>query len=199
MLAWMHGLRHRAVAIGAAVAVVVGLAPAADAASLTVEDTRHDMWVIEEGSTDPDPAPDARLGDFVRTTYRHKLHLVVVKSSFVELKRVGRRFTMWVDMRDPDGTTTTAGVRTSPSNRAGRTLLFDSRGRDIACDVRHRVDYQANVVRLVIPRACLDTPRWLRFRQLSEYSGSTLRYADLDDPSTSGPPDVVWSARVRRG
>lgn len=196
----MHTLPLRAAAVGAAVAVLpVAIAPSAIAAELTLNDARHDMWVIEEGSTQPDPAPRATIGDFVRTTFRHGDRLVVIKSSFLDLKRTGKRFTVWVDMRDHDGTRTTAGVRTSPGNRAGRTLLFTSQGRDIPCNVRHRVNYQRNVVRLVIPRRCLDMPRWLQFREMSEYSGRSLRFARLDDPNTAGPPSVAWTAQVRRG
>jgi hypothetical protein len=157
------------------------------------------MWVIEEGSTEPDPAPEARIGDFVRTTFRHQDRVVVIRSAFVELKRTGKRFTVWVDMRDQDGAKTTAGVRASPGNRAGRTLLFTSQGEDIPCNVRHRVNYERNVVRLVIPRRCLGMPRWLQFRELSEYSGRSLRFARADDPGTSGPPSVAWTAHVRHG
>ncbi|HET6936989.1 MAG TPA: CPBP family intramembrane glutamic endopeptidase [Nocardioides sp.] len=189
----------RAAAVGAAVAVLPVAAPSAVAAELTLNDASHDMWVIEEGSTQPAPAPGATIGDFVRTTFRHGDRLVVIKSSFLELTRTGKRLTMWVEMRDQSGTRTTAAVRTSPGNRAGRTLLFTSHGQDIPCNVRHRVNYQRNVIRLVIPRRCLDTPRWLRFRELSEYSGRSLRFADLDDPSTTGPPSPAWTAPVRHG
>ena len=147
------------------------------------------------GQHPADPAPGATIGDFVHTTFRHDDRRVVIKSSFVALKRTGKRFTVWVDMRDQNGTKTTAGIRTSPGNRAGRTLLFTSQGRDIPCNVRHRVNYQRNVVRLVIPRRCLDMPRWLQFRELSEYSGRSLRFARVDDPTTTGPPSVAWTAQ----
>jgi hypothetical protein len=174
-------------------------APSAHAAELTLEDAQHDMWVIEEGSTEPDPAPGATVGDFVRTTFRHEDRLIIIKSTFAELKRIGKRFTVWVDIRDQNGTTTTVGVRTSPANRAGRTLLFTSHGQDISCNLRHRVDYARNLVRIVIPRHCLDRPRWLQFRELSEFSGRSLRFARVDDPSTTGPPSVIWTAKVRHG
>src|SRR4051812_10124068 len=96
----MHTVPLRAAAVGAVAAVLPVAAPSAIAAELTLNDARHDMWVIEEGSTQPDPAPGARIGDFVHTTFRHENRLVVVTSSFVELKRTGKRFAVWVDMRD---------------------------------------------------------------------------------------------------
>jgi hypothetical protein len=194
-----HTLLLRAAAVTATVAVLPLVAPSAFAAKLTLHDARHDMWVIEEGSTEPDPAPGARIGDFVHTTFRHADRRVVIRSKFLELKRTGKRFVVWVDMRDQNGTETIAGVRTSPRNRAGRTLLFTSRGRDIPCNVQHRVNYARNVVWIGIPRRCLNTPRWLRFRELSEYSRRSLRFARVDDPNTAGPPSVAWTPRVRRG
>src|SRR4051794_26092668 len=106
----MHTLARRTAAVGAAVAVLPVAGQPAIAAELTLDDARHDMWVIEEGSPRPDPAPAARIGDFVRTTFRHGKHRVVIKSSFLELKRTGKRLTVWVDIRDQNGTKTTAGV-----------------------------------------------------------------------------------------
>jgi hypothetical protein len=183
---------------GVVVTALLGAAPVT-AAELTLQDARHDMWVIEEGSTQPDPAPAARIGDVLRTTFRHEDHFVVITSSFLELRRTGQRFTVWVNMRDQKGTETTAGIRTSPHNRYGRALLFTSRGEDIPCNVRHRVNYKRDLVRIAIPRRCLDTPRWLKFQELIEYSGRTLRFARVDDPSTAGPPSVDWTSRVPRG
>jgi len=33
---------------------------------------------------------------------------VVIRSSFLKLERTGKRFTVWMDMRDQNGTKTTA-------------------------------------------------------------------------------------------
>lgn len=164
---------------------------------LTLRDARHDMWFMEEGSTELAPAPDARIGDVVRTTFWHEDQLVLIRSSFVELTRTGKRLTVWVDMLGQSGTETTVGVRTSPRNRAGRTLIFDGRG-DTPCNVVHRVNYARNVVWIRVPRGCLDAPGWLRFRQVSVFSQRNLRFAVLDDPSTTGRPSVAWTAKVRR-
>ena len=78
-----------ATAAAAAIAILPLTAAPVSAAQLTLNDARGDMWFIEEGSTEPDPAPTARVGDFVRATFRHTDRRVEVRSKFVELRRTG--------------------------------------------------------------------------------------------------------------
>ncbi|HEU4910516.1 MAG TPA: hypothetical protein VFV76_01330 [Actinomycetes bacterium] len=188
-----------ATAAAAAIAILPLTAAPVSAAQLTLKDARGDMWFIEEGSTEPDPAPTARVGDFVRATFRHTDRRVEVRSKFVELRRTGRQFEMFVTMRDQDHREAIAMVRTSRQDRDGRTRLFTGRGRDIACNIRHRVDYTRNTVRISFPRLCLDNPRWLRFQATSSQSGRSLRFAHVDDPSTAGEPSLALTGRVRSG
>jgi hypothetical protein len=178
--------------------VALHAAPAA-AASLTVRDATGDMWILEEGSDDPDPAPHARIADIVRTTYRHTQDRVVVRARFVELAPVGRRFTLWVGLLDQDGRETTVGVRATRRDRDGRTILMGARGREIECAVRHRIDYRDDVVRIEVPRSCLGDPARLRFNALSEQWGRRLLLANLDDGLTPGEPRRHWTAPVRHG
>jgi hypothetical protein len=179
--------------------VVVAQAAPALAGSLTVRDATGDMWVVEEGSNEPDPAPHARIGDIERTTYRHTAHRVVVRTRFVELAPVGRRFTLWIGMLDEHRRETTVGVRATRRDRDGHTILMDDHGRDIACDVRHRVRYGRDVIRVVVPRSCLGDPARLRFSTLSEQWGRRLFFANLDDGLTAREPRVHWTAPVRHG
>lgn len=188
-----------ATAAAAAVAVLPLTASPVSAAQLTLTDARGDMWFIEEGSTEPDPAPAARVGDFVRATFRHTDRRVEVRSKFVELRRAGRRFQMFVTMRDQDRRETIAMVRTSRQDRNGRTRLFTGRGQDIACNVRHRVNYARNTVRISFPRRCVGNPRWLRFQATSSQYGDSLRFAYIDDPNTAAEPSLALTGRVRRG
>ena len=190
---------RRAAAVAVTVVTALMIAPPAVAGQMSVRDPRGDMWVIEEGSTDPDPAPAARIGDFVRTTFRHTNSQVVVRSKFVELERTGRRFVMWTNLQARNGRRWSAGVTTTPRDRDGSTVLFTGTGTDITCNVGHRVNYRQNTVRLSIPRRCLDTPRSLRFGQLSEFSKRTLRFARLDDPLSRRVQRRHWTAWVRRG
>ena len=192
-------LLRGAIVLVAAVVTPLLIAPAAGAGEVRVRDARGDMWVIEEGSTNPNPAPAARIGDFVRSTFRHTSARVLVKSKFVELERTGRRFIMWTNLQARSGKRWFAGVETTPRDRNGRTLLFTGAGTDIACNLRHRVNYRLNTVRLSIPRRCLGTPRTLRFGQLSEFSERNLRFARVDDPLSRQVNRVTWTDWVRRG
>jgi hypothetical protein len=188
-----------ATAAAAAIAILPLTAAPVSAAQLTLNDARGDMWFIEEGSTEPDPAPEARVGDFVRATFRHTDRRVKVRSKFVELRRTGRRFEMFVTMRDQDRRETIAMVRPSRQDRNGRTRLFTGRGQDIACNLRHRVNYARNTVRISFPRRCVDNPRWLRFQATSSQYGHSLRFAHVDDPNTATEPSLALTGRVRRG
>jgi hypothetical protein len=170
------------------------------AESVTVRDATGDMWTVREGATDGEHAPGARIGDIARTTFTHTATRVVVRARFVELAPVGRRFTLWVGMRSRDGRETTLGVRASRRDRDGHTVLMDERGRDLDCVVRHRIGYVRNVVRVVVPRACLDRPAALRFNALSEQWGRRLLYANLDDGlSPDVPGRVRWTSPLRAG
>ena len=166
--------------------LAVAQAAPALAGSLTVRDATGDMWVVEEGSNQPHPAPHARIGDIERTTYHHTAHRVVVRTRFVELAPVGRRFTLWIGVLDEDRQETTVGVRATRRDRDGHTILMDDHGRDIACDVRHRVRYDRDVVRVVVPRSCLGDPGRLRFSTLSEQWGRRLFFANLDEGRPHG-------------
>lgn len=109
-------------------------------------------------------------------------------------------FTLWVTMRSRDGRETTLGVRASRRDRDGHPILMDAHGRDVECAVRHRIGYARDVVRAVVPRACLGDPASLRFNVLSEQWGRRLFFANLDDGHTAGLPDRIrWTAPVRAG
>jgi hypothetical protein len=52
-------------------------------------------------------------------------------------------------------------VSTSPARYAGHDTLL--RGHDKrACHIGHRLDWQRDFARVVIPLSCLDHPRWVR-------------------------------------
>ena len=114
--------------------------------------------------------------------------------------RPGRSAVHAVDrVLDEDRQETTVGVRATRRDRDGHTILMDDHGRDIACDVRHRVRYDRDVVRVVVPRSCLGDPGRLRFSTLSEQWGRRLFLANLYDGLTAREPRVHWTAPVRHG
>jgi hypothetical protein len=170
------------------------------AESSTLRDDTGDMWTVREGATTGDSAPAARIGDIVRTTFRHTDTRLVVRTRFVDLAPVGRRFTLWVGVRSRDGRETVLGVRASRRDRDGHTILMDDRGRDIDCAVGHRISYAHDTVRAVVPRRCLGDPVSLRFNVLSEQWGRRLFFAHLDDGHTADVPGPIrWTGPVRAG
>ena len=189
----------RAVALGTAVALVgltMDQAPA-HAAAATVEDARGDMIKVQEGATEGAPAPGATIADFKRTTFRHKDRVVVVRAEFVDLARTGRRLTLWVDIRNDSGRHFTVGVQADRADWTGRTLFLTRRGDD--CALRHRIDYRANTIRVAVPRRCLDRPRTVAFRVLSEHVRRSWNYSLLDNGLADSMEDPSWTRPLRRG
>ena len=187
---------RRAACLAAAVVMLPALASPALAASTTVDDARGDMVRVLEGGAQPTPTPRARLGDFVRTTFRQTAHRVFVHARFVDLARTGKRFTVWVDLRDQDHHKTTLGIQATRSDRAGTAFLMTGRGRDIACSMRLKISYSRNTVRVGIPRSCVDDPRFLQFRALSEEVRRTWKHAWLDNALSLGVDKRFWTRRV---
>ena len=189
----------RVVAVAAVltlVALALGQAPA-QAAAATVEDARGDMLKVAEGATEGAPAPGATIADFKRTTFRYKDRAVVVRAHFVELAREGRRLTLWVDMRNDSGRHFTVGVQAGRGDWTGHTLFLTRRGDE--CAMRHRIDYAANTIRVVIPRRCLDRPHTVAFRVYSEHVRRSWNFSLLDNGLADNMDDRSWTRPLRRG
>jgi hypothetical protein len=184
-----------------AAVVLALLLPAGPAAAehLTVRDARGDMVKLEEGSEDPTPAPRVRIGDVVHTTFRHTGRHVVVWTKLAALDRSGRRFRVWVDIQSGARSTWLLGVETTPRDRNGHTLFMNGRGRDIPCAIQHRVDYARDVVRVSVPRRCLDTPRSVRFRLLTEHVRRNVHIGWLDNGLAAPLDDQYWTRWLERG
>lgn len=187
----------------AAVAVVLAMAlPAAPAAAeqRTVRDARHDMIRVEEGGSNPQAVPGATIGDVVRTKFRHTDRRVIMRTKLAALERTGRRFTVWVDIQNGARRKWFLGVEATRRDRNGHTMFFTGRGIDVRCAaLRHRVNYADDVVRVSVPRRCLDTPRAVRFRLLTEHVRRSWDYAWLDNGLAVAQDDRHWTRWMRRG
>ena len=197
-----RGRMARTFAAGAA--VVAGLltlsAGPAYAERSARSDGTADMWKINEGGTEPWPAPDAVIGDVIRTTLRHTTHRVVVRVRYADLAPTGRRFRVWVDVRDETGKVRLLGIDAPRRDRDGRVIFMTARGRDIDCPrIRHQIDYDRNITRLSVPRACLDTPRTVQFRVLTEHVRASWEFAWLDNGLAASMDDRSWTDRLGRG
>jgi hypothetical protein len=184
--------------VALAVAVVATVAPAA-AEQVTEHDGRGDMVRVDEGGSNPQPAPGAEVGDVVRTSFRHGEGRVVVRVRLAALEQTGRRFTVWVDVQDRPGHTWFVGVQATRRDRSGRTIVMDGRGRDVPCAPSHRIDYAADTVQVSVPRGCLDDPTRLRFRLLTEHVRNSWTYAWLDNGLAPTMDDRHWTEWLAAG
>jgi hypothetical protein len=166
---------------------------------VTVRDARGDMVKVEEGGADPQSAPRATIGDVVNTTFRHTDRWVVVRTKMTALERTGRRFTVWVDVQNGARRTWTVGVEATRRDRDGHTIFMTGRDRDVRCALRHRVGYAHDVVRVSVPRRCMDTPRVVRFRLLSEHVRRSWSHAWLDNGLAASMDDRHWTRWLTRG
>ena len=180
----------------AALALVPALAGPAVADSRTALDARDDVVRVDEGGANPTPAPGASNADFISTTFTQTATRVVVKAEFTDLRRTGKRFSVWIDMRDPHRHRTTAGVVATRANRDGTAFLMTNRGRSITCPTRLKISYARNTVRVGFPRSCVDDPRYLQFRALSEEVRRTWKHAWLDNALSLNVDKRFWTRRV---
>lgn len=195
-------LARRALMAGVASLAAVSLtAGAAAAASLTVDDGRGDVWKFNMDAESEDdlyvPAPGQKNGDVTRVVFRHTDKRVVMRSKFAELDAVGRSFGIAVRMRDQDGKKRLAYVETTRRDRAGSSALQTMRGKDIECNVKHKVNYDKNVVKLSFPRTCVGNPRYLQFTTVDYLAMRSDFY--LDNPHNAKAEPKGWTKRVRHG
>jgi len=197
-----HGTRLAAAAATQLVAVLVATAGAlpAYAGHLTVPDAHGDLMKIAEGSDTPRPTPAAKLGDIAASRFGYDQGRVTARVKFVELKPVGHRFRLWVDIQTRARRTWTVGVEATPGDRDGHVIFMDGHGRRPACAIRHRLSYSRNLVRVSVPAGCVHTPKALRFTLLTEQTRRDRRYAWIDDGLvTADVGDTHWTRWLERG
>jgi hypothetical protein len=130
---------------------------------LTMIDDRGDTWRYPLDESPPVVAPRQRRNDIRRTVVRHGLHAVTIRARFSELSRRPAFYVLTVPLR------TSAGVRREVSLFVDREThwrgvadFMRPSGRLAKCAVAHRINYTRNVVRVRVPRSCLDDPRWIQ-------------------------------------
>ena len=198
--------RVTVIAIAAVAVVVAGslalLTGPASTAERTVADRRHDVWTWTPTTLGRGhfTASGARVNvDLVGVAVHHLRRDVVVKASYADLRRVGPRFGLTVDLRtDRHQGRHVSLVAGRSDNWRGRTILLGSRRREVACVHRHtRVSYARNAVWIVLPRRCLKNPRWVRFRVMAFKLVGEGRL-QVDIAHRAGPTFRGWSRTVAR-
>jgi hypothetical protein len=189
-----------------ALLLALGLAGPAQAGQVVVTDRTGDVSqgrVGEEGGYVYQST--LREGDFVRTTFEHRARSVVVTSRFRDLSRVGSYHGYIVRLESGRHVYRDNTVSAGPGLWRGTHEVADRRGRAVRCGVQHSIDYDRNVVRVVVPRACLDRPRFVRgtaavaWTQPDHQDPSQPDLVQLDNPHSTGADADTWTRWVARG
>ena len=164
-----------------ALLLCAGVAAPAHAAQTTVRDRTGD---VQQSRVDEDSVfvlqSGIKEGDFVSTTFRHGPTNVVVTSRFRELARVGSYHGFYLRLESGKRVYRDVTVETGPGAWRGMRTVTDRQGHRVRCGVQHSIDYDRNVVRVVVPRACLGKPRLVRGTAAAAWT-----QPDRDDPSQS--------------
>jgi hypothetical protein len=136
----------------------------ATAQELRFQDPRHDVVTLDPAadSLEPSPNPARANGDITSAFVHFRKGRLVVRVDFADLRQrrnelfeyTGAVFTSQRQVYGFD-------VSTSPGRYAGHDKLLRGDGKP-ACEVGHRLDWQRDFARVVIPLSCLDHPRWVR-------------------------------------
>lgn len=173
----------------------------ADRALLT--DETSDVWSFvspghftNEGSV--------KNADLERTWVRHQKRYVVVKALYVDLKKKASTsfdFHAYLDTRQRLYAVT---VQVDGRGRwSGVHLVRYATLTEVDCDgLTHRVRFRVDTVRVRIPRACLDNPRWIRFQGRAASSKNDAGFVDdaiVPRPKGHLATRKPWTRRLYRG
>lgn len=186
-----------------AAALLLFVAPAASAASLTIKDGGDDVWVAGT-----DGQPDVRTqqvaeADIRRAVVRHGARVVVVRAKFADLTRKGAGLDLVAEIRTDEGVRRGVELLTNnyTNDPAARETIRMWKGVDqpVRCAVQHKVDYSLNTMSVTVPRTCLGGPTWVQVRIHNAWLGDGYKHAYVDNPHNDKSRFTGWSARVRRG
>ena len=192
----------RALTLGALCAAVVAGSPApAQAQTIVDADTTGDVAMATVDDNDEQvvvPVPDRELNDISSTSLAHNARRIAVRVEYAELKRVDRQI-LDITMVTNEGVGRHLTLLAYRKHWAGRIEFSGRHYREIECAVRHSVDYEANVMKVSIPRTCASKPRWVQFRVGALVDAGEEFYGDdavRDRPLTADDNRLAQSDRV---
>ncbi|MDP3891995.1 hypothetical protein, partial [Nocardioides sp.] len=152
----------------AAVAVVVpllALSPAAHAEKWVAKDKRGDVVASDNAAEGQWSVPKVAIADITRTVVAHRAGKVVVRVKVRDIVRSD--YGLVTRLRTPDHTFSAVYSQVSAKAPGGPGSpggdYYMRRGnRDIDCTGLTHTISKRNVLRLRVPRTCLDDPTWVR-------------------------------------
>lgn len=171
--------------------------PAA-AQTFTFSDAAGDTWYSTE-SADAELAPTNTQGDLVRTVVKHERKVVVVRLKFADLARRGSYAQYAVLLEGSrDRKVREVVVEASHRNWAGRVRVFKRNGDLVSqCQVRHGIDYGADVVRIRVARTCLNRPGSVR-ANINVHRLDNVRGSYSDNAHDGLEYSAAWTPWIKR-
>ena len=189
--------------VGVALAATTVVAAGAAAEVDKPAEGTGDVYEDPGGGVENVPSTESRNVDLTRHVVRHSKK-VVIESRFADLEKPpkGESVSVLTTFK-VEGTGDVIFLSTSARHAYpdGKTLL-KRRGSTVACKgLRATFDYNDDTITAIVPRSCLDTPRWLRYRSFSHRyipAGSQYLFDSAGTSSTSYD-DFGYSSKLRQG
>jgi hypothetical protein len=183
-----------------AIAVPTGAsAVEAPVSRVVLKDPAGDVWVIGDGENDQwVSAGDVPTADVVRAVVRHGFRFVVVRMTFTDLRRVEPQFySALIVSRRQYGA---VFVSTGPRQWNGHHQLMDGTSSDVKCPrLRHRIDYEAEQITMLIPRPCIGQPRWVKVGMSNfMFRGTGQDFQEITDNPHSARAEGPLTERLYR-
>lgn len=159
-----------------------------------LSDGTDDVWSITDSEQDTyQLAGSVPTVDATKAVVEHRRANVVIHVKLVDLKRV--HFQQVAAFITTPSRLLMGSAVAVPGHRGGRHQLIDySRGKMRCPGMAHRFDYDAELVSLRIPRACLGRPRWVKVSVMNvlvkEVNGVFTEVTDNPHNATSSAGDT---------
>ncbi|WP_445256561.1 hypothetical protein [Nocardioides aurantiacus] len=181
-------------------AVLATLTPtAAHAATSASPDSRSDV-VSQSGARPGHVDADRANGDVTSSRVVHGRRAVTLELRFATLRASGSWHRHWFRLVTDEGVRRELAVTAAPGSWQGRAVLSGVDRRPEGCVLRSTITYgSGGTVRVVVPRACLSGPSWVRVSAGSVTASGSRVWAD--DARTTGRlyDAPVFGPRVHRG
>lgn len=193
-------MRRTSVTLIVLLALSASLLPngAAHAAKRVARDATGDVLVYNT-ETDEESSSSTANGDIKKAVIRHTSRAVVAKVKFRALKRKGDYRVDFIRLVTNDRVKRNVTLVAGQGFWSGQAVMEKPNGKPVDCNVKHRINYGKNLVKVKVPRSCLSKPRWVRVGVGAFWGEGSLIYGD--DALRNGRIGNRFklSGRVRRG
>lgn len=176
-------MRIRGTILAATCALSIAVAGPAAADQTTVKDAKGDVFKVGDDATEGDqPQGSVVNTDIRRSVVTHGKGSVLIRVTYDRLKKNRSEFIQYdAELRTPRSGVFHVLVVVDPTLKSATVTVTDGHYEGLTCR-RTRGIVHPDEGRLLakVPRACLGTPKWVRFTAsaLSEQQGVNKSYVD---------------------